>query len=127
MSLHSHEHVGQVVDRVNAVLLARRDKRADDARFFGLTLDAVDLTDQIECFFGFRGFALLEQFPSCVRDAASAQSSARLRDGVVAGVHVDNETTFRVAKDLLRNGATAARRVAIDRFWAAAAAATCWT
>ena len=38
VSLHAHEHVGQVVDRVDAVLLARRDKRVEHGevvpRFF---------------------------------------------------------------------------------------------
>src|SRR6478609_1258261 len=29
VSLHAHEHVGQVVDRIDAVFLARRDERVE--------------------------------------------------------------------------------------------------
>src|SRR6187551_3395677 len=84
--------------------------RADDARFFGLTLHAVDLANQIERFFGFWVLALLEQFATCVCDAPSAQPPTGLRDRVVARVHVDDEATLRSTQHLLRNGSAAARR-----------------
>jgi len=80
--------------------------RAHDACFFGFTLDAVDLADQIERFLGFWMLALLEQFAARVCDAPSAQPSTGLRDRVVARVHVDNETALRITEYLLGNRRT---------------------
>src|SRR5690606_11909280 len=88
--------------------------RADDLSFRRVAFDDVDLGDEIERFLRLGVFPLLENLPPRVSEASGAHATARLRDGVVAGVLIDDEASGGLAEHLLRRFAASVRRVRVD-------------
>ena len=88
--------------------------RSDDPGVRGLSLDRVDLANDVERILRLGMFALLENLSSRVRDASGTHAFARLRDGVVAGVLIDNESSGGIAEDSLRRIAASIGRVDED-------------
>jgi hypothetical protein len=73
-----------------------------DASFRGLTLDGVDLSDDVERILRLGMFALLEDLSASMREASRADALAGFGDRVVPGVLIDNESPRRIEHSLRR-------------------------
>jgi hypothetical protein len=94
-------------------LAAKRQvlRRTDDAGVLRVAFHDVDLADEVERLLRFRMLALLVDLSPCMGDTSGSNAAAGPRDRVVAGVLVDDETSGRVAEDLLRSVTTAVERI----------------
>jgi len=86
---------------------------SDDAGLLRVTLDDVDLSDEVESLLRFWMLAVLEYLATRVSKTAGASALAGLRDRVVAGVSVDDEASLRIAEHSLWGLAASVRGVAV--------------